>query len=89
MTTDSKLISLPSQPFMKPVQEIFSLLNSPKQVVIVPHQKPDADAMGASLALFHFLKQRGHSVTIVSPSNWAGWLNWMPGCNEVIDSDFA
>ncbi len=72
---------------MKPVQEIFSLLNSPKRVAIVPHQKPDADAMGASLALFHFLKQFGHNVSVVSPSNWAGWLNWMPGCNEVIDSD--
>jgi len=72
---------------MKPVQEIFPLLNSPRHVVIVPHQKPDADALGASLAMFHFLKQFGHTVSIVSPSNWAGWLNWMPGSKEVIDSD--
>ena len=72
---------------MKTIQEIFSLLNSPRHIAIVPHQKPDADAMGASLALFHFLKQFGHSVTIISPSNWAGWLNWMPGSKEVIDSD--
>ena len=72
---------------MKPIQEIFPLLNSPKRVVIVPHQKPDADAMGASLAMMHFLNQLGHSVNIISPSNWAGWLNWMPGSNEVLDSD--
>jgi bifunctional oligoribonuclease and PAP phosphatase NrnA len=72
---------------MKSIKEIFPLLSIPKQVVIVPHQKPDADAMGASLALFHFLKQFGHSLTIVSPTNWAGWLNWMPGCNGVIDYD--
>lgn len=49
------------------------------------HQKPDADAMGSSLALTHFLRQFGHSVTVISPTNWARWLNWMPGCNEVLD----
>ena len=72
---------------MKPIEDIFPLLHEAKRIVIVPHQKPDADAMGASLALSHFLKQFGHSITIISPSNWAGWLNWMPGCNEVIDYD--
>lgn len=49
------------------------------------HQKPDADAMGASLALTHFLRQFGHMVTVISPTNWARWLDWMPGCNKVID----
>ena len=72
---------------MKPIEDIFPLLTQAKKVAIVPHQKPDADAMGASLALSHFLKQFGHSITIISPTNWAGWLNWMPGCKEVIDYD--
>ena len=49
------------------------------------HQKPDPDAMGSSLALYHFLKQFGHTVTVVSPTNWAGFLNWMPGCDTVLD----
>ncbi len=70
---------------MKSIEEILPLITVPKRVVIVPHQKPDADAMGASLALLHFLKQFGHTVNIISPTNWAGWINWMPGCREVID----
>lgn len=70
---------------MKSLTEIFPLLTVPRKVVIVPHQKPDADAMGASLALFHFLKPLGHSLTVISPTNWASWINWMPGCSEVID----
>lgn len=49
------------------------------------HQKPDADAMGSSLGLKHFLVQLGHKVTVISPTKWAGWVDWMPGTNEVID----
>ncbi len=72
---------------MKPIQDIFPQLAEPRKIVITMHQKPDADAMGSSLGLAHFLKQLGHSVTVISPTNWAKWLNWMPGCNEVIDYD--
>ncbi|HQV87519.1 MAG TPA: DHH family phosphoesterase, partial [Chitinophagaceae bacterium] len=70
---------------MKPIQDIFPLLSQPRRVVITTHQKPDADAMGSSLALGHFLSQFGHTVTIISPTNWAGWVNWMPGTKEVLD----
>lgn len=70
---------------MKPLPEIFPLLTEPRKVVITTHQKPDADAMGSSLALMHFLKGLGHSVTVISPTNWAAWVNWMPGAREVMD----
>jgi bifunctional oligoribonuclease and PAP phosphatase NrnA len=70
---------------MQPIQNIFPLLAAPKKVVVTMHQKPDADAMGSSLALAGFLKQFGHTVTVVSPTNWASFLNWMPGCKEVLD----
>ena len=70
---------------MKPIKEIFPLLEQPRQVIITTHQKPDPDAMGSSLALAHFLRSLGHRVTVISPTNWAAFLNWMPGCNEVID----
>ena len=70
---------------MKLVQEIYGQLGDPKRVVITMHQKPDADAMGSALALAHFLKQFGHSVKVVSPTNWARWLNWMEGAGDVLD----
>ena len=70
---------------MQPIQDIFPLLAQPKKVVITTHQKPDADAMGSSLALYHFLNHFGHSVTVISPTNWANFLNWMPGCKTVLD----
>lgn len=49
------------------------------------HQKPDADAMGSTLALYHLLRQFGHEVKVISPTNWARWLNWMDGVGEVLD----
>ncbi len=49
------------------------------------HQKPDGDAMGSTLGLYHFLNKLGHSCTVISPTNWASFLNWMPGCDTVVD----
>jgi phosphoesterase RecJ-like protein len=57
--------------------------------VIIMHQKPDADAMGSSLGLYHFLRQLGHEPAVISPTNWADWLKWMPGCSGVIDFEFS
>lgn len=70
---------------MKPIQEFYPQLNQPSKVVITTHQKPDPDAMGSSLGLYHFLTQLGHQVTVISPTNWATWLNWMEASNKVID----
>lgn len=70
---------------MQAIQDIYPLLNQPKNVVVTMHQKPDADAMGSTLGLYHFLIQFGHTVTVISPTNWASFLNWMPGCDKVID----
>ena len=72
---------------MLPIQEFFPLLDTPRRVVITTHQKPDGDAMGSSLGLKHFLEKLGHTVHVISPTNWASFLNWMPGCRSVIDFD--
>ncbi|MDQ6608865.1 MAG: DHH family phosphoesterase [Bacteroidota bacterium] len=70
---------------MNAIQAIYPLLLNKKKIVITMHLKPDADAMGSSLGLYHFLKQFGHEVTVISPTNWARWLNWMEGSKEVLD----
>lgn len=54
-------------------------------MVITTHQKPDADAMGSSLALGHYLRKKGHQVSVLSPTNWAGFVDWMPGTAQVIN----
>lgn len=70
---------------MKPISELFPLLTEKKNIIITFHQKPDADALGSGLGLYHFLIQFGHDVTVISPTNWPGFISWMPGCKKVLD----
>ena len=70
---------------MKDLNEIFPLLAKPKNILITFHQKPDADAMGSGLALYNFLIQFDHKVTVISPTNWPAFLSWMPGAKNVVD----
>lgn len=70
---------------MEPLKNLYPQLSVLKKIVITMHQKPDGDAMGSSLGLYHFLIQFGHTVTVISPTNWASFLNWMPGCDKVLD----
>jgi phosphoesterase RecJ-like protein len=70
---------------MQAIEHFYPILNQPFKAVITAHQKPDGDAMGSTLGLYHFLKQLGHEVTVISPTNWAQFLDWMPGVEQVID----
>ena len=60
------------------IKEIKKLLSSPKNIVIVPHKNPDGDAIGACLAISHFLENKGHMVGIVSPNDYPDFLKWLP-----------
>jgi len=70
---------------MEAIAQFFPQITRPKNIVITCHQKPDGDAMGSTLGLYHFLIQFGHDVTVISPTNWADFLNWMPGVEKVLD----
>ncbi len=72
-------------PPMQEVNKVYPYLEDSRKIVITMHQKPDGDAMGAALGLCHFLELNGHTVNVISPTNWADFLKWMPGCNRVID----
>lgn len=59
-------------------------LSTPRNIVITTHHKPDADALGSSLGLARYLLKKGHSVTVISPTDYPVFLTWMSGNNEVI-----
>ena len=69
------------------IKEIKQLLSEPKNIVIVPHRNPDGDAMGASLAMYHYLKDKGHTATVVSPNDYPNFLKWLPGSKDAYKFD--
>ncbi len=58
---------------------------SGSNIVITTHHKPDADALGSSLALYHYLVKLGKKVTVVTPTDYPVNLHWMPGNDTVIN----
>ena len=68
---------------MDKIQRLHEILTISRRVVIVTHTKPDADALGSSLGLWGFLTQTGHSCTVITPSDYPGFLRWMPGSKAV------
>lgn len=70
---------------MKDTQALKDFLSNPRSIVITTHANPDADALGSSLGLHHFLKSLGHSVHTIVPNSYPDFLLWMPGNEVVLD----
>lgn len=60
------------------------LLGEKTDVLITTHYNPDGDAIGSSLALFHFLKTQGIEATVLIPNELPSFLQWLPGIDEVV-----
>lgn len=69
----------------KELKEVKSLLNKPKNIVIVTHWSPDGDAMGSSLGLYNYLIQLKHKVSVITPNDYPSFLFWLPGNKKVTD----
>lgn len=63
---------------------IKKLLETPKKIAIIPHRSPDGDAMGSTLALYHFLIKNNHQPTVIAPNDFPNFLAWLPGSETVL-----
>ncbi len=66
------------------ILEITAELSQARNIVIVPHKGPDGDAIGSSLGLMHFLKNKGHNVDVIAPNEYPRFLKWLPGNDQVM-----
>ena len=69
---------------MQNILDFKAFLSAPRKVLIITHFKPDADALGSSLGLAGYLKKKGHSATVITPSDYPDFLSWMPGNADVV-----
>ncbi len=58
-------------------------LTKPKHIVVTTHHKPDGDALGSSLAIYHWLTAKNHSVQLIVPSDFPTFFDWMPGRRDI------
>lgn len=71
--------------FRRTMKEIKEAISRVKSIVITTHKSPDGDAIGSSLALWHYLKSIGKSAVVVVPDAFPEFLNWMEGTESILN----
>lgn len=64
--------------------ELEQLIKNSNNIVITTHKGPDGDAIGSSLAMYHFFKKMNKNVAVVVPDAFPDFLKWMKGSDEVL-----
>lgn len=68
------------------IQVLEAMIADARKVTIVTHQKPDGDAMGSCIALYHFLKMcRKDSVRIILNDRYPSYLDFLS--SDILDGD--
>lgn len=68
-----------------------NFIRNAHHIVIFTHMAPDGDAMGSSLAMYHWITGYGlpvtgdgeRSVTVIVPNAFPAFFNWMPGADAI------
>ncbi len=67
------------------LKEAKKAIDLAQSIVITCHVNPDGDAIGSSLGLAQVLKELNKDVTVIVPSAFPTFLDWMNGIDQVID----
>jgi phosphoesterase RecJ-like protein len=70
------------------IQQARKIIDRCDKIVIVSHVSPDGDAIGSSLALYHFLLELGKEVNVLVPNNFPGFLKWMDGAKDIVVAEW-
>ncbi len=79
----NKLPSISSIIEPEKVKQIMDAIDSAHNILITTHLSPDGDAIGSSLALYHFIKNKDKKVRLIVPNSFPYFLKWMDGINEI------
>ncbi len=67
------------------ITSLKELLNKAKlNVAIIPHEHPDGDAIGSAIGLAEVLKNYGHHIQIISPTDYPDFLKWFSSKTEIV-----
>lgn len=63
---------------------VKAILSKPVKTVITSHSRPDGDALGSSLAMYLYLTNKGFDCTVIMPTIYAEFLQWLPANDKVL-----
>lgn len=66
------------------ISAVREFLGRSAKVVITSHHNPDGDAIGACLALYHYLLPAVGEVHVIVPNDYPGFLKWLPGNEQIL-----
>lgn len=59
-------------------------IQTAKNILISTHVGPDGDAIGSSMAVYHYLKTKGIHSTVVVPTAFPDFLAWIPDTDKIL-----
>jgi phosphoesterase RecJ-like protein len=66
------------------VEKVRSYIEKYNKIVITTHLSPDGDALGSSLALYHYFSRKGKDVKLIVPNSFPYFLKWMKGAENAL-----
>jgi phosphoesterase RecJ-like protein len=64
-------------------KELSKLFSTRENILLICHINPDGDAIGAQLALYHYLMSKGKQPGMITPNNLQEFLKWMDGADRI------
>jgi len=71
------------------ITKVNKAIDNVDKIVIVAHIGPDGDAIGSSLALWHYLMTIEKEPVVIVPNPFPDFLAWMPGAEFILDYDHS
>lgn len=66
---------------------VSKLISDAGKIIIVSHKRPDGDAIGSSLGLYHFLRTQGKEVSVVLPDTIPDYMYALPSADTIVFYD--
>lgn len=66
------------------ISAIEKIISESNRFVLLSHKNPDGDALGSSLALYHYLRACGKDAVVVLPNAFPDFLAWLPAAENIV-----
>lgn len=78
---------MPNNNFEHTAHHIYHIIKASRSVLLVPHQKPDGDALGSTTAFAEWLRTEGKEYTIFCKTDYPKNFSYIPHTDEITSDE--